>query len=156
MELLFKPLDHKAAEEILSWHYDPPYDFYNTETTEEEMAERLNGTYFALQASSRELAGFFCTGHSARVPAGELLDVYEEVLTDMGLGMNPKLTGKGYGTAFTSYIINCIEENNESVPIRLTVALFNKRAIHLYKKLGFVPDKQFRTADVEFMTMVKR
>lgn len=74
----------------------------------------------------------------------------------MGLGMNPKLTGKGYGAAFTSFIINCIEENNESVPIRLTVALFNKRAIHLYKKLGFVPDNQFRTADVEFMTMVKR
>lgn len=155
MELLVKPMDHKAAEEILSWQYDPPYDFYNTETTEEEMSERLNGAYFALQAGSGELVGFFCTGQSAQVPAGELLGVYKEVHTDMGLGMNPKLTGKGNGTAFTSFIINCIEENYESVPIRLTVALFNKRAIHLYKKLGFVPEKQFRTDNAEFMTMVK-
>ncbi|MDN7229400.1 GNAT family N-acetyltransferase [Planococcus sp. N064] len=140
----------------MSWQYDPPYDFYNTETTNEEMAERLNGTYFALWADSGELVGFFCTGKNARVPAGVLLDVYKEVLTDMGLGMNPKLTGKGNGTAFTSFIINCIEENYEGVSIRLTVALFNKRAIHLYKKLGFVPDKQFLTDIAEFMTMVKR
>lgn len=156
MELLVKPMDHKAAEEISSWKYDPPYDFYNTETTEEEMAERLNGTYYALRAGTGELMGFFCTRKSAQIPAGQLQGVYKEVLTDIGLGMKPELTGKGNGAAFTSFIINCIEENYESVPIRLTVALFNKRAIHLYKKLGFVPDKQFRNNYAEFMTMVKR
>ncbi|WP_367281315.1 GNAT family N-acetyltransferase [Planococcus shenhongbingii] len=69
--------------------------------------------------------------------------------------MNPKLVGKGQGTAFgSSYIL--IEESHPGLPVRLTVASFNKRAIHLYEKLGFVKENRFSTDRVEFITMVKR
>ena len=54
-----------------------------------------------------------------------------------------------------TYIIQFIEEQHVGSPIRLTVAKFNKRAIHLYEKLGFVSVTEFTSHTTEFMTMVK-
>ncbi len=73
----------------------------------------------------------------------------------MGLGMNPKLVGKGSGLNFCSFILFYIEQNYKDIPIRLTVATFNHRAIHLYEKLGFVKKDAFSSDFAEFMTMVK-
>ncbi|MDF2788980.1 MAG: family N-acetyltransferase [Neobacillus sp.] len=50
--------------------------------------------------------------------------------------------------------------NNEETyglnAIRLTVAIFNQRAIHLYTKLGFVKKVEFNRDTTEFITMVKK
>lgn len=73
----------------------------------------------------------------------------------MGLGMNPRFVGKGNGLEFCSFIINVIQKKNGKIPIRLTVANFNQRAIHVYEKLGFKKEKEFRTELAEFMTMIR-
>ncbi|MBH0229093.1 GNAT family N-acetyltransferase [Halobacillus sp. KCTC 3957] len=69
--------------------------------------------------------------------------------------MHPDYTGKGYGYDFCTLIINHIQENNAGIPIRLSVATFNKRAIHLYEKLRFKKRDKFTAAHAEFITMVK-
>ncbi|TQR19432.1 GNAT family N-acetyltransferase [Psychrobacillus vulpis] len=156
MKLFIEKMNEKMANDILNWKYDKPYDFYNNELTDEEMKERLDGSYFALVDEFNELIGFLCIGETAQVPIGNQFGVYTDNFVDMGLGMNPKLVGKGNGFEFCSFIIKFIEEKYKSTPIRLTVAKFNLRAIHLYEKLGFVMENEFSTDFAEFITMVKK
>lgn len=156
MQLLIEKMNEELAKEILSWKYDKPYDFYNNELTDEAIREMLDGSYIALVNDHQELIGFFCTGDDAIVPVGKKFGVYSDKSIDMGLGMNPKYVGKGSGFEFCSFILRYIEKNDKGRPIRLTVAKFNERAIHLYEKLGFVKNGAFSTDFAEFMTMVKK
>ncbi|HLU22536.1 MAG TPA: GNAT family protein [Bacillaceae bacterium] len=156
MKLFAEKMNEEKAKEILSWKYEQPYDFYNNEVSDEGMKELLDGSYIALVNNHKELFGFFCTGNNAQVPFGRKIGVYLEEAIDMGLGMNPKNVGKGNGFEFCSFILRYIEKEYEGIPIRLTVAKFNQRAIRLYEKLGFIKQDEFSTELAEFMTMVKR
>ncbi|THG92089.1 hypothetical protein AJ85_17150, partial [Alkalihalobacillus alcalophilus ATCC 27647 = CGMCC 1.3604] len=70
--------------------------------------------------------------------------------------IKPHLTGKGFGYDFCSFIFSYIQKQKASqTRLRLTVATFNQRAIRLYKKLGFIKDRQFYHHQIDFMTMVK-
>lgn len=148
-------MNEESAKDILSWKYVKPYDFYNNEITDENMKEILNGTYYAVINDNKQIIGFFCIGENAQVPAGERIGAYSVDSIDIGLGMNPTLVGKGNGFTFCSFILSYIEENYNGIPIRLTVAKFNQRAIRLYEKLGFVKKDEFSNNFAEFMTMVK-
>ena len=156
MKLFIENMNEEIAKDTLGWEYEKPYDFYNNEITDEEMKERLDGSYYVLVNDQKELFGFFCTGENAQVPFGKNFGVYSDESIDMGLGMNPKIVGKGNGFEFCSFILRYIEENYIGSPFRLTVAKFNQRAIHLYEKLGFVKKDEFSTDFEEFMTMIKK
>lgn len=155
MNLNVRNMNGNLAKQILGWKYERPYDFYNNEINEEEIKERLDGSYQALFDEKGEVLGFLCMGETARIPVGNQYGVYNENFIDIGLGMSPDYVGKGYGYDFCSFIINYIRENNKGIPIRLSVATFNKRAIHLYAKLGFVKKGKFTTDSADFITMVK-
>ena len=149
-------MNEQRAIQILNWKYDPPYDFYNNHYTDEALEELLDSSYYALVNTKNELFGFFCAGKSAQVPAGHAKGAYEENLVDMGLGMNPRMVGQGSGTEFCSLIIRLIRKKYGNTPIRLTVATFNARAIHLYEKLGFEKENEFKSERAQFITMVRR
>ncbi len=68
--------------------------------------------------------------------------------------MKPDLTGKGFGAIFFSFVLSHIQDEFNS-PIRLTVAKFNHRAIHLYEKFGFIKIMEFSSESAEFITMIK-
>jgi ribosomal-protein-alanine N-acetyltransferase len=155
LKLRIQDMNERFASEILNWKYEKPYDFYNNAYTEERLKELLDGSYYALVSMDDELFGCFCTGKYAQVPAGHQIGAYNELLIDMGLGMNPLYVGQGMGTEFCSFILQVIEEKFKDTPIRLTVATFNGRAVRLYEKLGFVKEVEFRTKSAEFMTMVR-
>ena len=156
MHLHIERMTENNAQHILTWKYEKPYDFYNNEVSEESLKELLDGSYYVLLNEQIDIVGFFCIGKNAQVPIGLKFGVYVDDFVDMGLGMNPNLTGKGNGTKFCTYIIQFIEEQYVGTPIRLTVAKFNKRAIHLYEKLGFVSVAEFTAHTTEFMTMIKK
>jgi len=155
MNVSVEKMNEKIATEIVGWKYTAPYDFYNNEQSDESIKELLEGSYYALVNQNKEIVGFFCIGTSAQVPAGNQYEVYKKDFVDMGLGMNPKLIGHGNGFRFCKIVLTYIEVNYKDIPIRLTVAKFNERAIHLYKKLGFVKQNEFNTDYAEFITMVK-
>ena len=155
MQLLMKPINEERAKTILGWKYEQPYDFYDNELTAEALQEMLDGSYHALVDEQNTVIGFFCTGANAQVPRGHQFGVYTEDFIDMGVGMHPNLVGKGNGFDFCAQVISCIRAES-SKPIRLTVATFNKRAIRLYEKLGFVSENRFCTDSAEFETMVKK
>jgi ribosomal-protein-alanine N-acetyltransferase len=134
MNLIIKNMDENLARKTLCWRYEKPYDFYNNELNKEGIKERLDGSYMATTDDNDEVFGFLCTGKNAQIPVGIKYGVYNDKFVDMGLGMNPDYVGKGYGYDFCTFVINYIKERNTGVPIRLSVATFNKRAIHLYER----------------------
>ncbi|MCQ6268208.1 GNAT family N-acetyltransferase [Fictibacillus sp. WQ 8-8] len=155
MQLSIVDINEDFAVNILNWRYDAPYDFYNNEVSPDSMKEMLENSYRVILDRYQGIAGFFCTGSSAQVPAGHQYGAYSDDLIDLGIGMNPELTGQGYGSEFFSFILRHIQAAFSGVSIRLTVAAFNHRAIHLYEKLGFVKQIQFNNGRTDFITMVK-
>lgn len=153
MKLSIKEMNEHFASEILQWQYVAPYDFYNNELSDDNVQEMLDNPYFAIINNQSELIGYYCTGTAAQVPKGQDVGAYVECCVDIGIGMKPNLTGQGLGTAFFSFIVQTVQEEHH-LPLRLTVAQFNKRAIHLYEKLGFVKAIEFSTP-TEFVTMLK-
>jgi len=145
------PMTVDHATVILQWKYPSPYDFYNLETSEEAYAELLDGSYQAVIAQ-KQLTGFFCTGRSAQVPPGRSLHLYPDDHLDIGLGRQPELTGQGTGFTFCSFVLETVKAQS-TLPLRLTVASFNERAIHLYEQLGFRQHATFSTTHGTFLIM---
>lgn len=154
MNLQTVAMSKAYAIQIASWQYEPPYNIYNGDGTQEDIAEMLDGTYRVVLVDE-QLIGFYCTGQSALVPFGHTVNAYRGNCIDIGLGMNPTLTGQGNGQLFCHFIIEEVEREHPFMPLRLTVATFNKRAIHLYEKLGFKEQFVFQTNSNQFMTMVR-
>ena len=155
MKVEIKNIDEGFASQILNWRYDSPYDFYNNEVDDEAVKELLENNYSVMVNQNGELIGFYCAGSSAQVPAGAKVGAYSEDIIDIGLGMAPTLTGKGNGFTFFSFVLESLYKNYGNVTVRLTVATFNQRAIHLYEKYGFVKEMEFSTGSAEFQTMRK-
>ncbi|MBS4199345.1 GNAT family N-acetyltransferase [Bacillus sp. FJAT-49732] len=150
-----KNLTKEQAKQIIKWRYEPPFDFYNMDDDEETLQELLH--YFGV-LDGQVLLGFYCLGSFAQVPIGREKGLYPESegLTDLGFGMKPELTGQGLGYTFISFIIEEIQQKYNLNKIRLTVAEFNKRAIALYEKLGFVMQTSFIANDTTFLVMIKK
>lgn len=156
MNLIGTKMTRELAKKIMSWQYEPPYDLYNNEFSEESIKELMDEGYIAVKDDTGSLIGFYCTDASAQVPAGRGIGVYSEPAIDIGIGMIPELTGKGHGFHFLSFVLKEVEGGNNNQSIRLTVAAFNRRAIKLYENLGFNKVSEFRNEINEFITMVKR
>jgi [ribosomal protein S18]-alanine N-acetyltransferase len=151
-----KEMTEEFAREILQWQYESPYDLYNNELNDEGLKELLDDTYVAVVDETNQLTGYYCTGKNAWVPAGNNCGAYTENMIDIGIGLKPDLTGAGRGRSFFTFILQHIEKTNiDSIPFRLTVASFNKRAIKLYENVGFRTQKRFESNGIPFQTMVK-
>jgi [ribosomal protein S18]-alanine N-acetyltransferase len=155
LRLYSRKMTRDLALSVLSWHYDPPYDLYNNDVTEDAISELMNDGYIAVEDETGELIGFYCSGRAAQVPVGRELGVYTETAIDLGVGMHPQLTGKGHGSLFFSFVLNELKTLNSHYIFRLTVAKFNKRAIKLYENMGFRKAFELKTVNNEFITMVK-
>lgn len=125
------------ALDISTWIYNEPYAIYSFQNNDETIAELISGEYYTYVDSQNRLMGYFCFGRSAQIPI-ENPEAYTYDALDMGLGMKPSLCGKGLGLSFLNDGIAFAEKNFKPKQYRLTVASFNKRAIHLYEKAGFV------------------
>lgn len=140
-------MTQEDAHAIQSWTYEAPYDFYNQVASVEGIDELM--TYRTVY--DQGLCGFFCLGAYAQVP-NETYD-YGGKYVDVGLGMHPARTGQGRGRAFVETVMR--EAGREGRQLRLTVAAFNRRAIHLYGQLGFQQVASFETVVTRFIVMVK-
>lgn len=130
------PMNKDYAVRIAGWTYENEYSVYSFSQNEETLRELMNGEYYAYADREDNLSGYFCFGKSAQIPTVQE-DIYTPGFLDMGLGMNPVLCGKGYGYTFVESGLDFAKSNFDVRQVRLTVAEFNIRAIHLYKKIGF-------------------
>ncbi|SFD08184.1 Acetyltransferase (GNAT) domain-containing protein [Bacillus sp. 491mf] len=144
----------EEAREINTWQYEAPYELYSFTGKDETLKELLDGTYYGVCDEQDEFIGYFCFGDNAQVPGGRDAKLYTgERIVDIGLGMKPALTGKGLGISFLQAGLRFAKEEFRPEKIRLSVAVFNERAIHLYMKMGFQKGVVFMSRGREFVLM---
>lgn len=124
----FSPISVDDVNAIVSWRYDPPYDFYDMDSDPEDLALFTNPTnwdgYYAVFDGDGERVGFF----SFEMDADTL---------EIGLGMRPDLTGDGHGQSFVEAGLAFAREEYDPAAFSLSVAAFNERAISVYEAVGF-------------------
>ncbi len=148
-------MTYEIAAEISKWTYEYPYSVYNLNGSEESAVEMLREGYVYALDTEKNLFGFYCTGMSARVPTKNGKIYSDDGYLDIGLGIKPHLTGKGSGSVFVNEIMEDIFKKNGIKKFRLSVALFNTRAIKCYEKSGFIKKDTFlNPKKMEFLTMV--
>lgn len=146
------------ASLIAKWKYGDPYSLYSMDGSRESILELMNGDYFYVLNEENELIGFICTGNSARVPGGYKIGIYHsDKYIDLGLGLNPELTGKGIGVYFLTSCLEFIKEQYNTLDVRLVVAKFNERAIKVYERVGFMKGQTFKSKvadqEIDFVAM---
>ena len=151
MKFIFKTRTEEDAHRIASWHYPPPYDFYDMDQDPEDLAALLDpqtwqAPYYSVFDEENELIGFFGFKQADRT-------------VEIGLGLRPDLTGKGFGLAFINYGLKFGQEHFSVGMWSLSVATFNTRAIRLYEHAGFTPLTTFlqhtNEGEYEFLRMVR-
>lgn len=124
----------EEARQIAAWRYEPPYSFYDADADAGDLAlllgqESREGRYFSA-FSGGALVGFF-----------ELRSDGDDVV--IGLGLRPDLTGRGHGLPFVEAGMAFARERFGPSGFRLSVAIFNERAIRVYERAGFVPVRTY-------------
>lgn len=121
------------AYAITLWRYDPPFALYDLQAGDEDMLLDPTLHYHAVLDEADQLAGFACFGEDAQVHGGR----YDDEALDIGFGMAPERTGRGAGGAFVGAVCRFAWHELGADDLRLSVATFNRRAIHVYRRLGF-------------------
>jgi [ribosomal protein S18]-alanine N-acetyltransferase len=151
LPVCFRVMSQADAVEISGWHYQPPYDFYDATADAGDLAELLDpelraGNYLAAVDRGGAVVGF-----------AQLLA--ESGTVDVGLGLRPDLTGRGLGAAFLASVLSEARSRHAPKRFTLSVAAFNRRAITVYERAGFVTVRRHQHATNggvhEFVTMAR-
>jgi ribosomal-protein-alanine N-acetyltransferase len=131
----------EEIDDMCSWRYEPPYDFYDGDIDPILNPER----FFAVRDESGELVGNYYFEHKGDV-------------VEYGLGLRPGLTGKGLGLDFFRAGLDFARRRYSPTTFTLAVAAFNARAITVYERAGFTETGRHirhfeRFGDVEFVDM---
>jgi [ribosomal protein S18]-alanine N-acetyltransferase len=135
---------------IALWHYPEPFSFYDWAADQDDLAELLDSeargeAYAAVEDESGALVGYF----SCKTRPGGVLEI--------GLGLHPEKTGRGQGGAFLGAGLEYARRRFAPEQFSLSVATFNRRAITVYERAGFVPVRVYmhatNGADWEFVEM---
>jgi RimJ/RimL family protein N-acetyltransferase len=138
LRFTLKPITPDDAQAISRWRYGEPYSIYDGDPASIASLLEPRFLYHSVYDEREELAGYFCFGEDARVPAGRRLGVYDrEEALDVGLGMRPDLAGRGLGEDFVRAGLRFARDTYSPSAFRMTVAAFNRRAIQVYERVGF-------------------
>jgi RimJ/RimL family protein N-acetyltransferase len=116
------------ADDVASWHYEPPWDFYDVASDPEDAA--------AMRDRARDEHRRAVLGQNGRLDAYWYFDWHGDIV-EVGIGLRPDLTGRGLGEAFLQAQLAYASEHWGPATFRLFVAAWNERAIRLYERLGF-------------------
>ena len=119
-----------SFEELLQWHYEPPYDFYDLDADPPERSK----THVVAGADGRAEAFWY-------------FEQPEDGVLEIGIGLRPDLVGRGLGESFLRAELDHARERFAPHTFRLFVTEWNTRAIALYERLGFreVGDRHIRS-----------
>jgi ribosomal-protein-alanine N-acetyltransferase len=138
LRFTLKQITSSDAVAISRWRYEEPYSIYNGDPASVDALLHPRFSYRSVYDERGDLTGYFCFGEDAQVAAGKRLGVYEvEPALDVGLGMRPDLTGRGLGAEFLRAGLWFARKAYSPEAFRLTVDVFNHRAIRVYERAGF-------------------
>lgn len=131
MLLQTHPLTESEARIVCSWRYPAPYDAYNLPPWEESARQGLGIT----QRPVREGEFFAACQSNAFIGWFRLKSSADSIV--LGVGLAPECCGKGFGVQLLRLAIEKCAELYGSLPLRLEVRAFNRRAIRCYERVGF-------------------
>ena len=141
MQLTIRPASPATLQELETWRYESPYDFYDGDEEPILNPER----FFEALDEEGSLVGFY---------------YYEEKgdALEIGLGLRPDLAGRGLGLEFFRAGVEFGRRRFRAERVILAVAAFNERAVRVYERAGFhVVGRHVRRfdrwGDVEFIDM---
>lgn len=140
------PLTERHAEEIITWEYPPPYQRYSLSPEDKSALLNPSYRYHAVESSAGSLIGMCCFGADARVEGGDYVRGEPRVL-DVGLGLHPELTGRGFGREFVWAVLSFAGDRFQPETFRVTIADFNQRSVNTFQKFGFKETFRFRRFD---------
>lgn len=153
-----KPIELQHIKEIMTWKYGPPYELYNLNDNEETKNQFIKAPYYVLLNEKNDLIGYYSHGIEATIPYGDVYKAYIETdYLDIGLGLNPKYTSKGFGEEFMKQGLDYFSNRFNTTKFRLTVLDNNIRGRKLYHKMGFKVLHTFPSniGQCHFLVMVK-
>jgi [ribosomal protein S18]-alanine N-acetyltransferase len=132
----FTKMTDEEAQQIAGWRYVPPYDFYDSVSDPDDLAELLDphrrgDDYFSAFDEKGALVGLFQFKRESKV-------------VGVGLRLRPDLTGKGLGHGFLVAGLEFARRSFSPEVFSLSVATFNERAIKVYEGVGFVRGRTYR------------
>ncbi len=151
MQCIFRPMSMRSAQAIAHWQYEGMYSFYNAKSDPDDLAELLDphnwpDHYYEAVGEQGDLIGFIYLKRDGSV-------------VEIGLGLRPDLTGRGFGHQFLLDALDFAARRDAPAGFRLLVATFNERAIRVYTKAGFQPAgivmQQTNGGEYEFLRMVR-
>ncbi|MBW4688152.1 MAG: GNAT family N-acetyltransferase [Komarekiella atlantica HA4396-MV6] len=156
MPLDIQSLNEAHAREMAGWHYDAPYDFYNLNPNEIEQnvhyfLDSQNNFYGIFE--KQEFVGYCSFGKDGQVPGGD----YSTPGLDIGMGICPDLTGQGRGSCYVEAVLDFARQTFAPAFVRVTIAVFNQRALRVWYKAGFraVQTFEHQTQGVPFVILVQ-
>lgn len=152
----FHLIDEDNARAILSWRYEPPYDFYNNSEEDARLLQHLlhpQNILYCILAENSELVAYCSFGQDGQVTNGN----YRGEALDIGMGIRPDLTGRRKGVEYANAVLEFAESLFKPKAFRVTIAAFNKRALRVWQKLEFEHQQSFeRESDgMQFIVLVR-
>lgn len=144
--LRFIPMQPDYARDLLTWRYPPPYDIYNE--ADVSIQERENivrflcdpiNHYSAMLDEQGIYIGGCSHGFDAQVEGGD----YSEEAMDIGLGVKPEYTGRGFGAEVVRQMLLYYHQLRQPQKFRATIAAFNRRSQRVFEKNGFQRTQTF-------------
>ena len=120
--------DETYGREVATWHYDPPWDFYDLASDPDDAA--------AMRDPARNEHRRAVLDENDDLEAFWYFDWHGDVV-EVGIGLRPDLTGRGRGESFLRAQLAYAAERWRPATFRLFVAAWNERAIRVYQRLGF-------------------
>jgi len=141
-DLTIRPVTEADIRTFVEWRYDAPYEDYSIDQPVDEAVEYFLRPSTNCHAILRngELAGFCTFGEDARVPGGD----YSAPGLDIGMAIEPELTGRGLGAGFVEAVIRYACDAFDADRLRVTIAEPNRRAVRVWRGLGFTESERFR------------
>jgi len=138
-EFAIRPMTAADASAVTAWRYPDEYSFYNADADLDDLAELLDPSEWG----RRYFAADELDGHTL---AGLLVVKLTGSVAEIGLGLRPDLTGQGLGESFLRACLRFASAALGAQRYTLAVAAFNRRAIAVYERAGFVEVERFEHA----------
>lgn len=130
MEFEFKPMSERYANSVVSWRYEGEYSVYDVDKNKADIDDMLNSDAYDC----------FVAVDEYDEPLGFLECTFDNGIMEITNFLRPDLTGKGLGSDFVTACIDFLIEHYDYTEdsVKLIVQHFNKRAIKVYQRIGFV------------------
>lgn len=125
-------MTEEYAKDICSWKYEGEYSIYNLPS----FAESMKKGYGITKKENKD--NYLCYLDNNKVIFYVNMKKMFHNKIFMGIGLRPEYCGKGKGIYFLEDSIKEIKNRFPGYTIYLEVRSFNKRAIKVYEKVGFV------------------